>query len=339
MTKPSNVTIRDVAKKAGVSVATVSRVLNNSALVTDETRNRIQSIAEKLHYVPNASARGLSTRRSDIIGLLLPAVNGDFFSEVIRGADQAAQERGFHFLVSSHHNDLTEIQTELQAISGRVDGLLLMSPNQNPHTLRKNILPASLPVVLLNCPPGGEPIDSLTVDNRTGAFEIVQHLIGHGHTRIAIIKGLGQNIDARERLEGYRLALRKNGCERVSALEVEGSFDESSGYDAVPAILNLRPRPTAVFAANDAMAVGALSALLDAGVNVPGELALVGFDDTPVARYVTPSLTTVHVPISDLGSLAMKKIADILQGGKRTKREHIVLPTETIIRHSCGCQF
>ncbi len=339
MATTSTFTIRDVAKKAGVSVATVSRVLNNSASVTDETRDRIQAIAQKLHYVPNASARGLSTRRSDIIGLLLPAVNGDFFSEVIRGADQAAQQRGFHFLVSSHHNNPAEIHAELQAISGRVDGLLLMSPNQDARSLRKSTLPANLPVVLLNCLPQGEPVDALTVDNRAGAFEIVQHLIGHGHKRIAIIKGLSQNIDSRERLEGYRLALKKNGCERSSTLEIEGSFDESSGYDAAPAILNLRPRPSAVFAANDAMAVGALSALLDAGVSIPGEIALVGFDDTPVARYLTPSLTTVHVPISDLGTLAMNRIIDVVQKGKRVKREHIVLPTETIIRHSCGCQF
>ena len=339
MATQSSVTIRDVAKKAGVSVATVSRVLNNSPSVTDETRSRIRAIAERLHYVPNASARGLSTRRSDIIGLLLPAVNGDFFSEVIRGADQAAQQRGFHFLVSSHHNDPAEIQAELQAISGRVDGLLLMSPNQDVHTLRKSILPGKLPVVLLNCSPGDEPVDALTVDNRAGAFEIVQHLIGHGHRKIAMIKGLAQNIDSRERLEGYRQALKKNGCEKSSALELDGSFDESSGYDAVPAILNMRPRPTAVFAANDAMALGALSALLDAGVNVPGEIAIVGFDDTPVARYLTPSLTTVHVSISDLGTLAMNRIIDIVRGGKRIKHQHIVLPTETIIRHSCGCQI
>ncbi|HTY01680.1 MAG TPA: LacI family DNA-binding transcriptional regulator [Bacteroidota bacterium] len=337
-TQPS-VTIRDVAKKAGVSVATVSRVLNNSALVTDKTRNRIQSVAEKLRYIPNASARGLNTRRSDIVALLLPAVNGDFFSEVIRGADEAAGEQGYHILVSSHHNDPSEMQAELQVIAGRVDGLLLMAPNQDAHTLRRKILPSNLPSVLLNCRPGREPLDALTVDNKTGAMEVVAHLIGHGHRRIAIIKGLKENIDSRERLEGYRQALKQYGCERLSALEIEGSFVESSGYDAVPAILNLRPRPTAVFASNDAMAVGALSALLDAGVSIPGEIALAGFDDTPGVQYLTPSLTTVKVPISDLGAQAMKRVLDKVHGRKRLKPEHLVLPTELVIRHSCGCQF
>ncbi len=335
-TKPS-VTIRDVARKARVSVATVSRVLNNSPLVSDRTRARIQKIAGQLRYVPNASARGLSVRRNDIIGLLLPAVNGDFFSEVIRGADQAAQEYGFHFLIASHHNSLPEIAAELRAMHGRVDGLILMSPNYDAHILRKDVLPRNLPVVLLNCLPDGEAVDTLTVDNRRGAMAVVRHLIGHGHRRIAIVKGRDENVDSRERLQGYRAALRKAGCEISSASEFAGNFDESSGYDAIPNLLRLSPRPTAVFAANDAMAVGVMSALLDAGIKVPEEMALAGFDDTPVARYLTPSLTSVHVAISDLGMLAMQRIIRVVQSGRRQKNQHTILPTTLVIRQSCGC--
>ncbi len=337
MARKPSVTIRDVAKKAGVSVATVSRVLNKSALVTAETRARIEAVTGKLHYVPNASARGLSTRRNDIIGLLLPAVNGDFFSEVIRGADAAAQEHGFHFLISSHHNELAEIQSELQAMTGRVDGLILMSPNQDAHLLRKSILPRGLPVVLLNCPPEGEPIDALTVDNTAGATAIVRHLVDHGHRRIAILTGRPENVDARERLAGYRIAIRAGSCERSGDLELEGNFDESSGYEAVRTLLYLKPRPTALFVSNDAMAVGALSALRDAGIKVPDDIAIAGFDDTPVARYLTPPLTTVHVPISELGTLAMQRLINHLRTGKRLNREHGVLPVETVIRQSCGC--
>ncbi len=338
MQSKTNITIHDVAKKAKVSVATISRVLNNSELVADKTRKKILQIAKDLNYVPNASARGLSTRRNDTIGLLLPDVYTEFFSEVIRGADQAAQELGYHFFVSSDHNQKSEMEVALRAIRGRVDGVIIMSPYIDAQTLRETILPRNLPVVLLNCALANGTYDSLSIDNAGGAFRVVQHLLEHGYERIAIIKGTDENVDARERLQGYREALGKSGREISSRLELAGDFTEASGHEAAEKILELSPRPRAIFASNDAMAVGALSALRKAGVKVPDEVALVGFDDIPIARYLNPSLTSVHVSINDLGMLAMKRIIQIVREKKVHRAERTVLPTTIVIRESCGCR-
>ena len=339
MLSKTNITIHDVAKRAKVSVATISRVLNNSTLVADKTRSRVLKITKVLNYVPNASARGLSTRRSDTIGLLLPDVYTEFFSEVIRGADQAAQEYGFHFFVSSDHNQKSEMEAALRAIRGRVDGLIIMSPYINAHALHETLLPKNLPVVLLNCAMSDGLFDSLNIDNAGGAYQMVQHLIEHGYKRIAIIKGKDENVDARERLQGYRRALRESRYETSSNLELTGDFTEASGYDAAKKLLDFTPHPNAIFASNDAMAVGVLSALHDAGVKVPDEIALAGFDDIPITRYLTPPLTSVHVSINDLGMLAMKRIIQIVQEEKVHKVEQTILPTTTVIRESCGCHM
>lgn len=298
---------------------------------------RILRIAKELNYVPNASARGLSTRRNDTIGLLLPDVYTEFFSEVIRGVDQAAQENGFHFFVSSDHNQKSEMETALRAIRGRVDGLIIMSPFIDAQTLNETILPKNLPVVLLNCSMTDGLFDSLNIDNAGGAYRMVHHLIEHGYKRIAIIKGTDENVDARERLQGYHKALRESKYEISPDLEIAGDFTEESGHKAIQKLLNSTPRPRAIFVSNDAMAVGALSALRDAGVKVPDEIAIAGFDDIPIARYLTPPLTSVHVSINDLGMLAMRRIIQLVQEKKTHKVERTILPTTTVMRESCGC--
>ena len=262
------VTIRDVARESGVSIATVSRVFNNADAVDENTRRHVRQVARQLKYVPSALGRGLSTKRTDAIGLLLPDLFGEFFSEVLRGSDQTAQQSHYHLVVSSSHNNKEEIRAALYMMRGRVDGLVIMSPHIDAHTLKEN-LPASLPVVLLNCYVDDDSFDSISIDNFGGAFEMVHHLIGHGHKRIAIIKGFEQNLDEAERLRGYRTAIENSGGEKDSALEVSGSFSEASGYDAARTLIRLNPRPTAIFASNDSMAIGALSALRDQGIHVP----------------------------------------------------------------------
>ncbi len=332
-----SVTIKEVAKQARVSTATVSRVFNNMALVDAETRRRVQAVAKELRYTPHAAGRILSTRRTDSIGLLLPDLYGEFFSEVIRGADQTARQHRYHLLVSSSHTSREALEEALQVMRGRVDGLIIMSPHIDAHTLRAN-LPKSLPVVLLNCHVEDESFDSFNIDNFTGAYETVRHLMAHGHRQIAIIKGLEKNLDARERLRGYRRALQEggNGC-YIESYEINGDFSEASGYDAVKRILTLQPRPTAIFASNDSMALGALSALRETGVEVPREMALVGFDDIPVARYLSPALTTVHVSISELGAVAIKKLFEALREKNTHVKQHQVMPATVVIRESCGC--
>jgi LacI family transcriptional regulator len=329
------VTIRDVAREAGVSVATVSRVLNDSGPVREATRHRIREVARRLRYVPNTAARSLATRRTGTLGVLLPDLYGEFFSEVIRGIDERAQESGFHLLVSSSHDDRAEIAAAMRAMRGRVDGLVVMSPDADAPTLAAN-LPETLPVVLLNSAVADGAFDVITVDNFGGAFTAVRHLAALGHRRIATITGGRRNHDAAERLRGYRAALKASGLERSAALEATGDFTEQSGYRAARELLARRPRPTAIFAANDSMAVGAMSALREAGLRVPDDVAVAGFDDIPIARYMSPPLTTVHVAISELGARAVGRLLEAVRGKNRHRRRAETLPTTLVVRGSCG---
>src|SRR5947209_13088024 len=246
------VTIKDVARAAGVSVATVSRAHNNSRLVTEATRRRVRAVADRLGYAPNAAARSLSTSRTSTIGVLLPDLYGEFYSELIRGIDQTAQGRGFHLLVASSHNEKHAIAAALQSMRGRVDGLIVMSPALAAH-LPVRDLPASFPVVLLNSAATGAAFDALTIDNARGAYEMVRHLIALGHRRLAMITGPDRNSDAAERLRGFRAALKEAELDGDAALEVPGDFTDTSGFQACLALLRSAPRPTAIVAANDAM--------------------------------------------------------------------------------------
>lgn len=331
----TTVTIRDVAREARVSVATVSRVFNGGGPVREETRLRIREIATALRYAPHGGARSLITRKTSTIGVLLPDLYGEFFSEVIRGIDLAARRSGYHVIVSSSHNDKTEIEAAMRAMRGRVDGVIIMSPDIDAQALLAN-LPDSDPVVLLNCALHGATFDSVSIDNTGGAAAIVRHLISHGHKRIAIIAGAPRNVDGHERQLGYHAALRDASIDRNSLWETRGNFTEDSGFEAARLLLKLRSRPTAIFAANDSMAIGALSALREAGVDVPGEMAIAGFDDIPIARHVNPPLTSVHVSIAELGERATEKLVAALVDGNQHVRSRDVLGTTLVIRSSCG---
>ncbi|NIP82574.1 MAG: LacI family DNA-binding transcriptional regulator, partial [Gemmatimonadetes bacterium] len=215
------VTIRDVARQAGVSVATVSRVLNSSGPVSPTTRARVEAVAERLEYVPHGGARSLITRRTTNLGVILPDLYGEFFSQLIRGMDQAARPSGYHLLLSGSHADDAEVAAALRAMRGRVDGLILMSPDITPSELVK-VVPTGLPVVLMNSDVGeNRRFDALDVDNRGGAYAMVRHLMAVGHERIGLIGGPPTNHDARERWEGYRSALEDGGIEPVSSWELE----------------------------------------------------------------------------------------------------------------------
>jgi LacI family transcriptional regulator len=220
---------------------------------------------------------------------------------------------------------------------GRVDGLILMAPDFDPSPfLRESV--STVPTVLLN--PGHAPsgLDSVSIDNFDGAASAVRHLIGLGHRSIAIIAGPASNIDARQRLEGYRAALREAGLEPRPELELPGDFAEHSGYQAAAELLRRPTRPSAIFAANDYMAVGALGALHDAGVRVPEDIALSGFDDIALARYLNPPLTTVHVDMIELGRRAVQLLLERgAHPGGRTGR-HEVLTTTLVVRRSCGAE-
>lgn len=326
-------TIRDVARAANVSVATVSRALNGQGSVSEAARTRIVEAANALGYVPHGVARSLITRRTQTIGVLLPDLHGEFFSELIRGIDQAARERGFHVLVSSSHGDGRETAMALAAMRGRVDGVLVMSPHVDEGVLAR-ALPAGLPAVLMNTPMPEAPHSAIMIDNRAGAYAMVAHLVTCGYRRIAHVLGPTGNHDAQERERGYREALAQLLPE-ATPICIPGDFTEASGRRAGEAILAMPQPPDAVFASNDMMAIGCLFAFADAGMAVPRDIALAGFDDVPIARYVTPALTTVRVRIADLGQRAFEQLASALAAGAPAAPTTQTLPTELVVRQSC----
>jgi LacI family transcriptional regulator len=327
-------TIKDVAKKARVSLATVSRALNGHASVTDATRARVVETARRLNYVPHSAARMLVTRRTQTIGALLPDLYGEFFSELIRGIDLAARRRGFHLLLSSAHGDEAEATAAMRAMLGRVDGMLIMSPHLDGGTLAE-ALPVGVPKVLLNTRLRQARYSALSIDNHGGALTMVRHLASLGHKRIVHLTGPEPNVDTRERLRGYQDAMARLLPKQKPEI-IHGDFSEESGYQAGRRILGRAQRPDAVFAANDMMAIGCLFAFTEAGLNVPKDIAVVGFDDIPIARFVTPPLTTVRVRIADLGGQAFDLLADSILSPDTTVARILTLDTELVVRASCG---
>jgi LacI family transcriptional regulator len=330
--RPAAATIKEVAAHAGVSAATVSRVLNHTGPVRAETFERVMQSAGILRYVPNAAARSLSIRKSHTIGVLLPDLYGEFFSEVIRGIDTAARARDHHLLVSGYHSDHREMAAMLASVRGRVDGLVVMSPDVDARVVCDS-LPSDIPSILLNCRAEGHP--SITIDNYGGAASMVRHLYELGHRNIAFIKGPDKNADASERLRGFRDSSAQLGLSNGSdaLVELSGDFTEEGGYRSVLRLLS-KPCPvSAIFAANDGMAIGALSALRELHIEVPEEVALVGFDDIPVARFINPPLTTIAVEMSSLGRRAIDLLFDMVAEDDSVNE---TLPTTLVVRNSCG---
>jgi LacI family transcriptional regulator, galactose operon repressor len=328
------VTIKEVARRARVSVATVSRVFNHSPLVRETTRQRVNRTAQRLGYSPHGAAQSLVTNRTHTIGVLLQDPYGPFFSELIRGIEHTAQARGYHLLVSTSRSAGETLDVVLRSMRGRVDGLILMTHDHCAATAGGTFT-LGFPVVLLNCPPADAPCDSLGIANYDGTVAMIRHLSDLGHRRIAIIRGSEQNFDSAERLRGYRAAVHKLELDQDPALELPGDFSEAAGHAAAKFIVDTALHPTAVFAANDCMAFGALSAFRELGLDVPRDVAVAGFDDIPMARYVNPGLTSVHVDFAELGQRATDRLLAALRDTPHQPRRETV-PTTLVVRRSCG---
>lgn len=322
------VTIKDVAREADVSIASVSRVLNGVGRVGAATRSRILSTAERLRYVPHEGARSLINRRTDTIGMILPDMHGEFFSELLRGADAAARARGLHLLVSTSHGSEAEAASAIRSMRGRVDGLVIMSPHSGTGETPPP-LPADIPAVLMNGT-AGDGQSCVNVQNREGAVAMVRHLAEAGARRIAHIAGPRGNRDARDRLRGYFEARPTELDERYV---VAGDFTAASGYAAGRQLASLPEPPQAIFAANDMMAAGCLEALEHLGVRVPDRIAVGGFDDVPLARFLRPALTTMRVNVADLGSMALERLAAALDNDRTAPVVETILP-ELVVRDS-----
>ena len=302
-------TIRDVAKRAQLSVATVSRALNGFENVSEQARERIALAVSELGYVPHAGARSLSLARNNAIGVVLPDLHGEFFSEIVRGMDREASRRGYLLLLSNLHAKTEQATKALRAMRGRVDGLLVMAPHLREDELA-SALPPGLPALLINTRAQAGERSAIHLDNAVGAGAVIEHFAQIGRERIVHIAGPAGNIDAQERAAAARAAAKKHGLELIV---VQGDFEEESGAAAVATLREKGARFDAIFAANDNMAIGALEALRRAGVRVPQDVAVAGFDDIPLARHL--GVTTVRVRIAELGERALTRLLDELARG------------------------
>jgi len=297
-------TIRDVARRAQLSVATVSRALNGFENVSEQARERIAAAVEELGYVPHAGARSLSLARNNAIGVVLPDLHGEFFSEIVRGMDREASRRGYLLLLSNLHAGGAQAAQALRAMRGRVDGLVVMAPHLPAHELG-TALPKGLPSILINTREDSGQHPSIHLDNAGGVRAVVDHLASLGRKRLVHIAGPATNIDAQERESAFRAAVSDHG---LSGVVVVGDFEMESGEAAIRELLKQGTKFDAIFAATDNMAIGALEALRSAGKTVPADVAVVGFDDIPLARHL--GITTVRVRIAELGERAIQRLVD-----------------------------
>jgi len=332
--------IHEIAAKAGVSIATVSRALNYSGPVKEETRQRILQIAQEYDYKPNPIARSLSTQHTDTIGLILPEMVDEFFMDIIRGIDEEAYRGKHYVLVSSFHTQRNIAETLLEFMSsGRVDGVIIMAP-EGQKGLIDNLHRSKRPLVLLNPPAGADAYTWFKINNHQGAYAITDHLLGHGYRRVGMITGPHRNSDAEERASGFREAHRHRGVPVSEALIIPGDFSARSGYYGFMRLMSLLEKPDAVFAANDMMAVGAYQAARSLNLHIPQDVALVGFDDIFLSQLLTPRLTTVHVPIVELGSKAVRYLIRMIKGEVDPHLPyHEELATGLVIGGSCGCEM
>lgn len=324
-------TIRDVAQRAEVSISTVSRVLNKSASVDVAKRRRVEAAAAELGYTPNPAARSLLGQKSGGIGVVLPYIAGDFFQKFLEAIDKTTKESGHFLIVSSSHRSEKEFRAVIQGMNHWVDGLIVMS-TQDPADTVQPWIPEGLPALFVNTEVRDDGIETVNFDNHGGAYQMTEHLIEQGHRRIGFIKGPDGANDGLDRLDGFRAALRAHGLEPDPALEFEGDYTSDSGLAAVPAILAADPRPEAVFAANDLSAYGVLIGLREAGVDVPGDIALAGFDDVLLSQLTVPALTTVHAPLFEMGQHVIERLLRRIQG--EPSAPSLLLPAEVVVRES-----
>jgi len=331
------VSISDVAKLANVSISTVSRVVNGSRLVNAETRARVESAIKQLGYRPNPFARGLMLRKSEIVGLVLPDLHGEFYSEIIRGANIQARQLGYSLVVSSSRGG-EDSHSLLHAIRQRalLDGVAVMV-SELTDRVQDLLTDLRLPLVLLDSEIEGAAHDSVLIDQRHGAAAIVRHLVTRcGARRVIFVGGLKTNVDTIARFEAYRQVLEQDRLPFPPDDVFYLDYEYESAYElARRHVRDWAGSRNAVFAANDEMAAGILAAAADAGIAVPRELAVVGFDDTRVARMTRPPLTTVRVPMAEMGARAIELLCQRVSYPDRPTTR-VFLQPQLIVRESCG---
>ncbi len=329
-------TMKDVARVAGVSTSTVSHVINNNRFVSEAIREKVTAAIDSLNYAPSALARSLKLNQTRTIGMLLTASSNPFYAEVVRGVERSCYERGYSLILCNTDGDAERMNRSMETLlQKRVDGLLLMcTENHRPSQDAISRYP-SLPIVMMDWAPFGAANDVIQDNALLGGVMATEYLISQGYQRIACITGPLDKTTAVQRLDGYRQAMHQAGLPVLPGYEVIGDFEFASGLPTMEQLLALPQRPEAVFASNDAMAVGVYQALYKEGLRVPDDIAVIGYDDIQLAQYMTPPLTTIHQPKDSLGELAIDALLHRLKEPE-AEPQVLVLTPELVVRGSVG---
>ena len=331
------VSIADVADMAKVSISTVSRVINGHNIVNETTRKRVETAIAKLGYRPNVFARGLMINRSNILSLVLPDLHGEFYSEIIRGANLKARETGVHLMVSSlTKEDLDQVVLSTLCGNGLADGVVVMI-SEAASKSKKFLEKVAVPLVILNADVKFNNVDCVTIDQREGAVSLMDHLLSdRSLRRVVFVGGPKTNIDSKVRFSVYQEKMAAAGL----PIAPDDVFHLDFQYDSAFSLASKKVQSWAgsdccVFAANDEMAAGIMHACISAGLSIPSDLRIVGFDDTRLARLVRPSLTTVRVPMSEMGAAAIESLMKRIENPQASDAK-ITLRPELVVRESCG---
>lgn len=336
----STANIREVARRAGVSPMTVSRVINGNGRVRPETRVAVEQVIASTGYVPNGLARGLSSRKTGVLGLMLPDISNPFYAPLARGAESIARRAGFHVILSNSEGNLANEGEYIAAmLRQRVEGLLIapVGDESRAHLLR--LERHHTPFVLLDRSVAGVECDVVQGDSVGGARRLTEHLISLGHTRIGMLaEGLSVST-SRDRRRGYQDALEGAHIPFDARLLIETTVDLDGGYRGMLELIELEPRPTAIFAINNLVAVGAMKAIREAELRVPEDVALVAFDDIEHVASMWPFLTVMPQPAETFGVIAAQLLIERIAGRASEQRRVVILPSDLIVRESCGARL
>jgi LacI family transcriptional regulator len=328
--------MKDVARLAGVSTSTVSHVINNNRFVSDPIRQKVTMAIEQLNYAPSALARSLKINQTKTLGMVLTTSSNPFYAEVVRGVERCCYERGYSLILCNTDNDAQRMNHSIETLlQKRVDGLIFMCTENNRPQETKSALNRypDVPIIMMDWSPFETANDIIQDNALFGGKMATDYLISLGYQRIACITGPADKTSARERLAGYRQAMGDAGLQIPEGYEVYADFEFHGGLIAMQQLLTLPKRPQAIFACNDAMAVGVYQALYQQGIRIPEDIAVVGYDDIQLAKYMTPPLTTVHQPKDSLGELAINALLHRLMF-PLSEPQVLVLTPELMIRGS-----
>ncbi len=336
--RSSSITIRDVAREANVSVATVSRYINRNTPVSKEVAERLDKVMDRLKYVPHAAARHLASKKTRVIGLLLSNLHNDFFVPLLNGIEAVVRKKEYNLIVATYHASSRD-HSQPPIGPHNTDGLLVFSDGLVDEDLI-SLNASGFPIVLVHrTPPPSVPIPSVTVENIEITQRLIEHLIkDHGRQRILFLRGPIHQEDSMRREAGYKAALQANGIPFDENLISNGEFERDIAYEAMNKILGNGRHIAfdAVFTGDDDAAIGVLKSLQEHLIRVPDDVSVIGFDDLGFAPFLNPPLTTVRAPTESVGRIATERLFELLEN--QTSNEVVMLPTKIIYRRSCGCQ-